>query len=615
MSHLKKIALIAPIKDIWEKAQEIIANNNYEDISIHLATMDEGLNLARELIKDGVEIIISRGGTYQIIAENLDIPVVEIKTNTSEILEGLARIKGKYKKIGIIGYGRIISGIDYISPFLNFEVEKIIVENPIEIPNLIKKYKNKGIEFFLGDTHVKDITGILGKDGMILNSTSKSIEDAIDEALNILNFKTILRRRSEKIQATINNVHEGIIVVNSNQIITDCNIAAQDILGYSKSSVIDKIITDIIPSMELKETIENEKIISGAIYTVKDIKIISNINPIISNKEIIGAVVTFQDITVFQKNEIKLRKELSKKGFVAKYTFKDILFKSNIMKNAIKTAKKFAAFDAPIHINGETGTGKELFCQSIHNYSSRRKGPFIAINCSALPENLIESELFGYERGSFTGASREGKAGVFELAHGGTLFLDEIIELPIELQGRLLRALQEKEIMRVGGDTIIPVDVRVITAANKNLMDEVRNNHFRKDLYYRINVLELKLPNLKERKGDIRLLINYFLNKYSLKYSIPVPIVDEGVYNKLENMDYEGNVRELENLIHRSVILGNFDFLENLKSSTKRNDEILTLEEKELEYINEIYNWNNKDIEKTYKDLGISRTTLWRKLK
>lgn len=611
---MKKIALIAPIKEILEKAQEIIERDNREDISIHLATMDDGLNLAKKLIKDGVEIIISRGGTYQIISENLDIPVVEIKTGTSEILDGLMKVKGKYKKIGIIGYERVISGIDYISPFLDFEVEKIIVESPMEVPNLIRKHKDKGIEFFLGDTYVRDITENLGKDGIILNSTSISIEDAIDEALNIFNFKTTIRKRSEKIQATINNVHEGIIVVDSNQIITDYNIAAENILGYPRSSVIDEVITDIIPNMDLKETIEDEKILAGAIYSINDIKIISNINPITSNKETIGAVVTFQEITEFQKNEIKLRKELSKKGFVAKYTFKDILFRSNIMKNSIETAKKFAAFDAPIHINGETGTGKELFCQSIHNYSHRRQGPFVAINCSALPENLIESELFGYERGSFTGASKEGKAGVFELAHRGTLFLDEITELPIALQGRLLRALQEREIMRVGGDTIIPIDVRVITAANKNLMEEVENNRFRKDLYYRINVLELKLPNLSERKEDIRLLVDYFLNKYSLKYSLPIPKVDEEIYKKLELIHYEGNVRELENLIHRSVILENFGFLNTLKMPTSKSDEVLTLEEKELEYIKEIYYKNNEDIEKTYQDLGISRTTLWRKL-
>lgn len=523
MKFLKKIAIIAPIEDICQKSQKIIETNGYHNISIHLATMQEGLELAKRLINDGVEIIISRGGTYQIISETLDIPIVEIKTNTSEILDSLSKIKGKYKKVGIIGYGRVISGIDYISPFLDFEIQKIIVDNSTNLPNLIKEYKDKGMEFFLGDTYVRDITENLGKDGMILNSTSSSIEDAIDEALNILSFKTIIRTRSEKLQATINNVHEGVIVVDSNQIITDYNMAAEDILGYAKLHVINRPIKDIIPKIDLKETIQNEKVLVGAIYNIEDTRIISNINPIISHDEIIGAVVTFQEIEEFQKNEINLRKKLSSKGFVAKYTFKDILYKSNIMKTTIETAKKFAAFDAPIHINGETGTGKELFCQSIHNHSSRKQGPFIAINCSALPENLIESELFGYEKGSFTGANKEGKAGVFELAHGGTLFLDEITELPIELQGRLLRALQEREIMRVGGDTIIPVDVRVITAANKNLMEEVINNRFREDLYYRINVLELKLPTLGSRKGDIRLLVDYFLNKYSWKYSLSLP--------------------------------------------------------------------------------------------
>lgn len=224
-------------------------------------------------------------------------------------------------------------------------------------------------------------------------------------------------------------------------------------------------------------------------------------------------MVAFQDVTRIQEMEGKFYRKIHLRGHVAKYTFDDILFQSSEIKRTIETAQRYSEVDSNILIIGETGTGKEIFAQSIHNHSNRKNNPFVAINCAALPENLLESELFGYAEGAFTGAMKGGKQGFFELAHRGTIFLDEIGEISPKMQSRSLRVLQEREIMRIGDDKVIPVDVRILSATNKDLMQMVKSNDFREDLYYRLSVLDLVLPPLRERREDIPLLVNAFIQK------------------------------------------------------------------------------------------------------
>ena len=310
---------------------------------------------------------------------------------------------------------------------------------------------------------------------------------------------------------------------------------------------------------------------------------------------------------------------------IANYCFDDIIGESATIQETKKQALKYSKAHSSVLIYGESGTGKELFAQSIHRTSNRSSGPFVAVNCAALPENLIDSELFGYEEGSFTGAKKGGKIGKFELAHQGTIFLDEISELPLHLQSRLLRVLQEKEVVRIGGDQVIPIDVRIIAASNKDLLDCIENEKFREDLYYRISVLQLNIPPLQKRSEDILLLFKHFIKR------------DERLFHFISNANLEpllsykwyGNVRELENVAERFMVLC--------------QGEILTQESIETILIQALYNYHahipndeedspsqiseeNERIqsalkkfggnkEKAAEMLGMSRTTLWRKLK
>lgn len=324
-----------------------------------------------------------------------------------------------------------------------------------------------------------------------------------------------------------------------------------------------------------------------------------------------------------------------------RYTFNDIVGSSPLMQYTVNMAKVFAETDSPILITGETGTGKELIAQSIHMHSNRRNGPFLAINCASISESLLESELFGYERGSFTGANREGKMGVFELADGGTLFLDEIGEISTSMQIKLLRVLQEKQIRRIGGSRDISVNMRILAATNENLEDIICTGRFRKDLYYRLNVLRLQMPPLKDRLEDIPELVYSITQKYRLESN--VHDITSEILSNYKNYDWPGNVRELENAVQRLAVskkcmplaktikmprfnIGSGPFVpiqnenkipprRNLPAFQAANEYQSFMQNREIEYLQQALQYFNGNKTKTAAFLRMSRTTLWSKLK
>lgn len=317
--------------------------------------------------------------------------------------------------------------------------------------------------------------------------------------------------------------------------------------------------------------------------------------------------------------------------------FNDIIGKSAAITDVITNCKIISNSPSTVLIEGESGTGKEVLAQAIHNYSYRRKNKFVAINCGAIPINLIESELFGYEDGTFTGGKKGGKLGKVEIANGGTLFLDEIGEMPLEMQVNLLRVLQEGVITRLGGSEEITVDIRVIAATNKNLKKQIEKGMFREDLYYRLCVIPIKIPPLRERSGDVEELIEYFLRKKSFKLSKPIPEINNELYTDLLNYNWPGNIRQLENYIENIVNLGgklSFDLNEdnrNVKDSYSvregdrgeiKNNKVSSILKKEFNLevieaktIEEAIKINNCNMTKVAMALGISRNTLYNKAK
>ncbi|HCL4445557.1 AAA family ATPase [Clostridium botulinum] len=452
---------------------------------------------------------------------------------------------------------------------------------------------------------------------------------SIENQINVDNTNKKLLETYQYMNTIVDSISSGIYVVDFRGKIKTINKAACNILGIEDKDVLDKNVENILPNWhhiferikngkpyEDKEAVLNDKLIKGR-YNV-------SATPIQIENKIIGMVIVFKEI----KTVLDLVNKYS--GMRAVYNFEDIIGESKEIKKVINYAKSISSSPSTVLIEGESGTGKELLAQSIHNYGDRRENSFIALNCGAIPKSLIESELFGYEDGAFTGARRGGHAGKFELANGGTLFLDEIGEMPLDMQVSLLRVLQEGYVTRVGGDKIIPVDVRIIAATNKDLKKEVEKGTFRQDLYYRLSVIPIKLPPIRERKGDLPILIKYFFRIKSIKLNKPMPHIKEDIYHNMLQYNWPGNIRELENFIENIVNLrGDSSFIleEDFKNIEDKHNfhennigllysnKIRTLEEIEKEAIINTVNEYNRNMSQSAKALGITRATLYSKLK
>ena len=456
----------------------------------------------------------------------------------------------------------------------------------------------------------------------------KAIENEIDK--NKIN--DILNQTYNYMESIIDNVEKGIMIVDKQGKITNINKFGVDIFQKEKEFLIKEDIYHIVPNLgNILDELNNDNS-----TIIKEVKISHSSNyktelvfkGITHKDQVIGMVITMSNMK--ENYDIK-----SATG--AFLTFNDIIGESAAIKNVVTNSKIIANSPSTVLIQGESGTGKEVLAQAMHNYSLRRNKKFVAINCGAIPNNIIESELFGYEDGTFTGAKKGGKPGKFEVANGGTIFLDEIGEMPLDMQINLLRVLQESRVTRLGGSTEIPIDVRVIAATNKNLKEEVNKGNFREDLYYRLCVIPITLPPLRERKDDVQKLMEYFLTIKSFKLNKPIPKINDELYSNLLSYSWPGNIRQLENYIENIVNLeGNISFNlwdeepkkdfnnENIyKCNVNENNNQLCenenndlnlnfLERKTIEKA--ILKFGN-NMTKTAKELGISRNTLYLKIK
>lgn len=455
----------------------------------------------------------------------------------------------------------------------------------------------------------------------LVKSTVKAIEIKIkNESIN-----TQLIETNQFTFAIMNSVESGIFAIDLENKIQYVNDFACKTINIRRRELIDKHISSIILNWnkifkEIKsgKNFKGEEVIFKT--SLKDEKYSLSISSIKDlNNNIIGILLSFREM----QGIFNLVNKYT--GMQAHYTFDDIIFKSKIMQDLIIYTKTVSDSPSTILIQGESGTGKEVFAQSIHNASSRRENGFVAINCGAIPDNLIESELFGYEQGAFTGAKKGGHPGKFELANNGTLFLDEIGEMHIDMQVKLLRAIQEGSVVRVGGEKLISVDVRIIAATNKDLIKEIDKGNFRLDLFYRLSVIPVKIPKLSQRKDDIPLLIKFFLKQKSLKLKKNIPSIDDKLNKKLSEYEWPGNIRELENFIEKIVNLnGEISFNEFIKKNNVEQKDIKNSDSSEMLYslefmekklITQHFLSNNKNMTKTSKTLGISRNTLYQKFK
>lgn len=470
----------------------------------------------------------------------------------------------------------------------------------------------------------------------LLYDKKKSMIFFIEKMAELLASKAIESEMYEKIKiskeemaAILETVHEGILGLDKQGYINHCNSAAEILLRSTRDEILHKHISVFMPgaiALDVLKTgkgyTENEEIYNtskGKFHFIVTVK------PIVDISQIQGVVISFRDIEEAQKLVYNMSQR------TLKYTFDDIIGESEEIRKIKNQALLISRGSSTVLITGESGTGKEMFAKAIHYASSRAKGPFVTVNCGAIPENLLESELFGYEKGAFTGANEKGKLGKFELANGGTIFLDEIGDMPLHLQVKLLHVLQNMRFERVGGNRTIIVDVRVVAATNKDLEEMISEGKFREDLYYRLSVIPLRIPSLRERKDDIVLLMQHFLKKYNIFMNKNINGFTEEVKKIYINYEWHGNVRELENAIEYGVNMtfGDKIGIDAVPVRLLRNDhgattiidnglplsEQVRLFEKELlmKKLKEYGNTQNAKL-KIADDLGVSRATLYRKL-
>jgi len=414
------------------------------------------------------------------------------------------------------------------------------------------------------------------------------------------------------------------------------------VTGLQPENVIHKYAWEIVPETKLGVAIKTKKPILGAVVEIRGIKVFTSYWPIMKGDELLGAFVCIimngmENALDFTKkvnqlsHQLEYYKEELKKFRSAKYDINNIIGESHVIQDLKQQIMAAARSNSTVLIEGETGSGKELIAHAIHNLSSRNNAPFIRVNCSAIPSELMESEFFGYEEGSFTGAKKGGKQGKFELAYEGSLFLDEVNQLPLSMQPKFLRVLQEHELERIGGKSSIPVDVRIIAATNVSLEKMIEEKKFRSDLFYRLNVIKIQSPLLRERKEDIPLLVKYLIDKLNAQLGMAITCMNDDVIDLFMNYDWPGNIRELQNVLEsamnrawgKTLEIKHFEQFINKTNKQKlfcgrlhQRDVFLRDMKAEIERqaLVETLKKTNGNKVKAAKQLDISRTVLYKKL-
>ncbi|HCP7311008.1 TPA: sigma 54-interacting transcriptional regulator [Clostridioides difficile] len=515
---------------------------------IILVMIDDRVLKIKKYVEDVSKIItinrsIKQKDIYKLFSLPEEIDVLVVNDNKHTVLETISNL-----------YNIGINHLNFIPYNPNEEYRNIkIAITPGEsslVPKYIEEVIDLGHRYIDSSTFIQIIAKLKLDDKEITERLIKYTDEIISLYSGINTKYKELTIKADELNSIINLSNLGMAMVSDKGNIIICNNSLRDILDI-QSNIIGKNI-DELENENIKKIFSLSKAHDEVIKFNNKYLNVNKYN-IESFGRVTGYYFCIQEITYIRKLEQNLSKKLREKGQVARYTFDDIKTVSTKMERTKKLGMKIAESDYTILITGESGTGKELMAQSIHNASPRHSQSFIAINCAAMPENLLESELFGYEEGAFTGALKGGKKGLFEQANNGTIFLDEIGDMPIYLQSKLLRVLQENQVMRVGGENVIDIDVRVIAATNKNLLEMIKGDRFRADLYYRINVLPINIPPLRERKEDIEVMLKHFMKRKRA--------ISQGVQDIINAYEWPGNIRELKNTVMYINIMSSEDVI------------------------------------------------------
>lgn len=562
MKCVEKIAYIVPSETMMESVKDILAEEIREGVlDVLMIDVSKVESEYRGLCDKGYSCIVARGGTFIDLKSYEDIiPVIEERIRTSDILEMLSESSlEKDETAYVVIHQNTANGAENFSGITNGNVQVLRYGDLWELRRVISEIPESNVRVFSSGY----AAALSDREDLIfieLKNRPHTVRETVKNARVFLSRMQDNIQQVNTLNSIYNNVDEGIILFDKAFRIIEGNDRALSFLGMTHHEVIGKNAGELIPEMPQPRKDGQCSIDSPKTFMGRQGKyqISYTVYPFDFYRGETRYILIMQDVTKIQNLERNIRLQLTKKGLVAEHRFEDILTCDPGMQHVIVKARAITGHEGSVLIYGESGTGKELFAQSIHNESSRRSGPFVAINCAALTESLLESELFGYVGGAFTGARKEGKAGLFELAHNGTIFLDEINSTPLSLQAKILRVIESQQVMRVGSDYVIPLNVRVISASNGNLDKDIEEGRFRRDLYYRLNTFELTVPPIRERQADILMLFRYYIARTSGSNRLDYKEIrlDPGFEKQLLEHKWMGNVREIRSTALRYNAFG-----------------------------------------------------------
>lgn len=595
-------------------------------------TVPDSIRMAKELESTKqVEAIVAPALMAILLKKHVNIPVIPAENTYFDIVDTLRYAERQSgivnDKVALVVHASQKIEIEKIQPYISNRLYVYSYSDDKEIAEkIIDVLKVQHFHLAIGGTTTYYLAQQAGMHCFLLRLGRETLLNAVERAEAILEFNRLKNEQNERLKIVLNSVPDGVLMTDQHGRISECNNRTAEIFNSRIENLISHTVDEITGNKlwASKNTFEQHNVL----IEINNVKFFATRKPIVVDNMVKGSVAVFQELSQIEKLEHEYRK-LNTLGFTSKYQFADIMGDSNVTRKVVEQAKAYARAESTVLIEGETGTGKEIFAQSMHNHSLRKKGPFVAINCAALPENLLESELMGYEEGAFTGAKRGGKPGVFELAHKGTIFLDEINQMPLQLQARILRVLQEKQVMRLGGERLIPVNVRIIAASNEDLAKLISERRFREDLFYRLNVLSLRLPALRDRKQDIPQLLKYFFEIYGKIHGLELSFC-QVAQDLLVEYEWPGNIRELINLVERyaiikkQLLITDLNYVKEYLAQHSKNDygdnngisiDVDRLDRMERQLITKVLKKVNGSKSQAATLLGISRTTLWNKMR
>lgn len=618
-------------------------------------SIDDALAAAHAIeARNDTDVLIASGATAAFLRRNLSLPVVILEPGMLDIARAALQARPLDDKVALLQYLDINGELDEIAAIFNIRIAQSAYTNLAEARHEVERCRRDGFKVVIGSSATVQIAQDLGLTG-ILALTEHSCLRAFEDAIAIGAQARAEAARRQRLTSILTHLTDGVIAFDALGAVQIVNPAMERLLGPEAQGFSAETMRRLFPGLDLAAALKSGRGSDGGESSVVQVgkrALIASLIPTLDGGVADGALLICQDASNVQRAERRIRSAGRKGQYTARYRLGSIAGVSEVMKRMLELARQYAQTDATLLITGESGTGKEVVAQGVHNAGQRRRAAFVAVNCAAFPETLLESELFGHEEGAFTGARKGGKAGLFELAHGGTIFLDEIGDMPVSLQTRLLRVLQEREVVRLGSDEPTPIDVRVIAATNRDLRGEMLEGRFRADLFYRLNVLRLHLPPLRERVADISVLTRLFFDaqrRPGMSEASLAALDDmaQTLAPRLQDYAWPGNIRELENVIERAAVAAQAgarrsgqdpDHLRALfpelfsppdlvatgrslpdsQATSDPSESFATLDRvhrnAETRHIQDVLQACGGRVEDAARKLGISRTTLWRRL-